>query len=106
MAPSQARVQLLGDSFYTKPDALLPAVKRWANQFGTSRGLEVRLSASRALHDRLIFIDREIVWTVSQSLNHLASRSPASVQKVDDTQMAQMKRDHYFRIWNEATPLA
>lgn len=54
MAPAQARVLLLFDPFYTKPDTLLPAAKRWSTQFGTSRPLEVRLSAERALHDRLL----------------------------------------------------
>lgn len=105
MAPPQVNVLLLSDSFYTKPDKLLPAATRWENQFGTSRLLEARLSAPRALHDRLIFVDRKTVWTVSQSLKDLANRSPASVQRVD-AEMAQMKLDYYSQTWGEAQPLA
>jgi len=101
-APPGVAIRLLADSFYTKPDALAPAATRWGQQFGTARPLEVRLSAPRALHDRLIINDGAKVWTLTQSLKNFATRSPALVQRVDP-EIAAMKVAFYDQIWNAAT---
>jgi hypothetical protein len=74
MAPATAAVRLLADSFSTKPEAVRPAMTRWRTQFGATRPIEVRLSVPRALHDRLIFADRNKVWSLTQSLKDLAAR--------------------------------
>ena len=106
MVPTQSRVHVLCDPANTKPDDLLPAARRWADQFGADRPLEVRMSAPKALHDRFIIIDRKIVWTVTQSLKDLVKRSPASVQRVEEPEMVRMKLDHYGQVWQDARPLA
>jgi hypothetical protein len=106
MVPAQARVHVLCDPAKTKPDDLLPAARRWADQFGADRPLEVRMSVLKALHDRFIIIDRTSVWTVTQSLKDLAKRSPASVQKIGEPEMVRMKLDHYGQVWQDAHPLA
>jgi hypothetical protein len=96
---------LLSDGFYTKRDVLDPAITRWRQQFGAARPLEVRLSAPRALHDRLILVDGANVWSLTQSLKDFASRSPALVQKVD-SEIAPMKVTFYDQLWNASGPLA
>ena len=90
------------DGASSKPAAIKPPVERWAKQSGAA--VEVRLSPPRALHDRLIIVDRDKVWNVSQSCNHLAARSPASITPFDPDVAAQ-KRDAYEALWTAATPL-
>lgn len=98
-------VRLLGDCFYTKPGAILPAVTRWQQQFGQERPVQLRLSESRALHDRLILIDDGVAWSLTQSLKDFAGRSPASVLRMD-SEMGKMKIEWYASVWGAATPVA
>ncbi len=104
LAAEKVNIRLLTDRFYTKTAALQPAAARWVQQFGAARPLEVRFTADRQLHDRLIVTDRAGVWSLTQSLKDFAGRSPASVLRVDGD-MATMKRDAYERLWTAATPL-
>jgi hypothetical protein len=105
LASEGVAIRLLSDSFSTKADALLPAAERWAQQFGSARPLEIRLSTPRALHDRLIVADdRAVVWSLTQSLKDFAGRSPALVQRVDK-ELAEMKADFYAQTWSAATPI-
>jgi hypothetical protein len=97
-APSGVALRLLADGSSTKVESVKPAMIRWRQQFGAARPLEVRLSAPRALHDRLIFVDGSKVWSLTQSLKDLAARSPALVQRLDPDP-ASMKVDFYEVIW-------
>jgi hypothetical protein len=104
LAPACAAVRLLTDSHSTNPDTLRPGLERWQKQFGSSRPIEVRLSRPRALHDRLIFGDGSLVWSITQSLKDLATRSAASAQQLDP-EFARMKVDFYEPIWTTSAPL-
>ena len=75
LAPDGVPIQLLADPAFCKP-SLKPAVERWIAQYGSSRPVEARLTASRALHDRLIVVDGAAVWVLTQSLKDLGARSP------------------------------
>ncbi|ABD07622.1 hypothetical protein RPB_2920 [Rhodopseudomonas palustris HaA2] len=97
-APEGVPVRLLTDEATVKP-SLAPAVARWKVQY-PSRPVEVRLSPARTLHDRAIFIDNAIAWTVTQSLKDLAKRSPAELVRVDDT--ASLKISAYDALWHAA----
>lgn len=103
-AATGVSIRLLSDSFYTKPEMLLPAMTRFCQQFA-GRALAVRLTAPRALHDRLIVADGTMVWSLTQSLKHFANRSPALAQKVD-SDLAQKKVDFYEQVWAASTPVA
>jgi len=56
------------------------------------------------LHDRLIVVDGKIVWTLTQSLNAFAARSPASLVRVDP-ETAALKVAAYEQLWKNAKPL-
>jgi hypothetical protein len=101
-APKGVTVRLLADSFYTKVEAVRPAMLRWREQFASERHVEVRLSAPRVLHDRLIFVDGNMVWSLTQSLKDIAARSPALVHRVDP-ELAKLKVDFYEQVWTSAT---
>jgi len=102
LATKGVTVRLLSDSFYTKSATVLPYFERWVQQFAQDRPLEVRLSQPRALHDRLILLDRALVYSVTQSLKDFAARSPALVQRIDPD-LAAMKVAHYADVWANAT---
>jgi hypothetical protein len=104
LAPEAVSLRLLADERDYKP-ALRPAAERWTKQYGSTRPLEVRLAASRSLHDRLIIADGHEVWTLTQSLNAFASRSPASIVRVMDDATVRRKIDAYHDMWATAAVL-
>jgi hypothetical protein len=82
---------------------LIAAAKRWPSQYNTSRPLDVRLASPCSLHDSAIFIDGVKAYSLTQSLNGLAKRSPAEIIRADDT--AQPKILAYEQIWSQAQPV-
>jgi hypothetical protein len=105
-APSAAEgvtIRLLAVQQWHKP-TLRPAQERWSTQYGASRPLEARLAPAKTLHDRLIIIDDEETWVLTQSLNAFAVRSPAAVVRVDDDTSA-LKIGAYAAIWAASMPV-
>lgn len=96
-------IRLLADQKDHKA-SLKPAAENWIKQFGGARPLEVRLAAPKTLHDRLILLDGKEGWSLTQSLNAFAARSPATIVRVDD-EIAAMKIAAYQPMWQSATPL-
>jgi hypothetical protein len=96
-------IRLLADANAHKA-TLIPASKRWVTQYGTVRPLIVRLAPARTLHDRVIITDASGVWVLTQSLNALAARSPASIVRVDQ-ETAALKVSAYAAVWGEAVPI-
>lgn len=80
-----------------------PMVTSWVAQYATARPLAVRYVEPKTLHDRLIIVDNRIVWDISQSLEHLAARSPATISRADP-ETAQMKIEAYTAIFDQAVP--
>lgn len=95
-------IRLLFDAHRTKVGAVVPVAQRWINQYGGTRPLKIRQTSPRALHDRLIFIDGKTVFSLTQSLKDFASRSPASVLRVDN-ETASMKLVAYDDMWRKST---
>jgi hypothetical protein len=103
MMEQTAGLRLLSDAATVKP-ALEPGIRAWKTQYPDSRAVEARLAPKKALHDRLIIVDRAKVWSITQSLKDFAARSPASLLEVD-AEMASMKMQAYEDMWNAATPI-
>jgi hypothetical protein len=102
-AAETVSIRILADGEYRKA-TLKPAAERWQVQYGPLRPLDVRLTPKKELHDRLIFVDEELVWTFGQSLNAIAARSHTSFVRVDpDT--AALKVTAYRALWLAATPI-
>lgn len=95
--PEGATLRLLADA-QDKKASLKPAVVLWKQQYGESRPLELRLAPTRVLHDRLIVADYKSAWSLSQSLNAIAQRSPATILKADP-ETAAMKIAAFNDIW-------
>lgn len=101
--PENVNLRLMADEKDCKA-TLLPAAQSWVKQYGAKRALSVRLAPQRTLHDRAIFIDGITAYTLTQSLNAFAKRSPAEIIKADDT--ANLKIAAYEDIWINSTVLA
>jgi hypothetical protein len=105
LAPEGVLIRLLTDGFYTKSATMQPPTERWTTQYGAKRRLEVKLTAPRLLHDRLIIVDTGArVWSLTQSLKDFAARSPASVLRVEGD-LARLKVEAYEQMWVNAQPL-
>lgn len=104
-ATEGVKIRLLSDSFHTRPDDLNPAVTRWCQQHRATRPIEARLTSPRALHDRLIVVDKSVVWDLSQSIKDFAKRSPATVHRMDAS-ISEAKIEFYEQSWEQSTVLA
>lgn len=96
-------IRLLADQKVHKA-SLRPAVARWSAQYKADRPLEARLASPGLLHDRLIFVDRQAVWVLTQSLNAFAVRSPASIV-LAAPDVASLKIAAYANLWAQAAVL-
>ena len=97
LAAENVTIRLLADQNDVKP-SLRPAVAAWKSQYGAKRPLDARLAPPRSLHDRLLAVDGTSAWTLTQSLNAFAKRSPATIVRVDD-ETAKLKIDYYEGVW-------
>ena len=103
-APERVLLRLLAAQGKHKPN-FPPAVRRWLTQNATKWPIEARLAARDELHDRLIIVDGKTVWDLTQSLNHFAKRSPASIIRVYEDDIIAEKITTYHARWMAATPL-
>lgn len=94
--PENVELRLMADQATCKP-TLRPAATKWVQQYGAVRPLQVRLAPQKTLHDRAIFIDQKVAWTLTQSLKDFAKRSAAEIVRADDT--AALKIAAYERAW-------
>lgn len=104
-AAEKVNVRLLSDGRARDLNsALKGGVERWKTQYGENRPLSVRYTEPRQLHDRIIIIDGEKAYILTQSLKDLAARSPATLMKADED-IASAKIEAYQGMWSTATPL-
>lgn len=95
-------LRLLADGGYVKP-TFAPAATRWKQQY-PQMAFGARLAAPRTLHDRAIFVDRAVAWTLTQSLKDFAKRSPAEL--IRDDSIAPLKISAYEAIWLNSQTVA
>lgn len=104
LAKETVAINLLTDSANVKP-TLVPAATRWKGQYDTIRPLTVKAAITpRSLHDRLIIIDEHTVWTLTQSLNAFAARSPATIVRIEGDAVP-LKLAAYADFWANGTIL-
>jgi hypothetical protein len=103
LAPAGVTLKLLCDAAGYK-ETLTLALRKWVQQHGPTRPVEVKVTSARTLHDRLVAVDRKLVWIVGQSFNALAVRAPTSFIK-SDPETTTLKVRAYEDIWNSANLL-
>lgn len=101
-APEGIACRLLGASREALVQTLNTVAGRWATQFGNTRPIGIRVAPQRQLHDRLIIVDANRAYNLSQSLNGFAVHSHASATRFP-TDIADQKIAAYEEIWTAAT---
>lgn len=79
---------------------LKPAAEKYKTQFGNI--LEVK--KTRAVHDRVIFIDGYVCWVLGQSLSHAAQAKPTYLNPLSPD-VIPAKLEEYDRIWSGANEI-
>jgi hypothetical protein len=77
-----------------------PATEKYKKQFGNV--LEVK--KTRAVHDRVIFIDGYVCWVLGQSLSHAAQGKPTYLAPLSPD-VIPAKLEEYDRIWSNANEI-
>lgn len=96
--PDGVSLRLLTTDRYPQYSArLAPAAQKW-NATHTQRPVEVRIAPYGSIHDRIISIDRQAVWIVTQSLKDLGAKAPATVTRFVD-ELTPEKLAAYEGIW-------
>lgn len=102
--PEGRSIGLMGDEKTLKP-GLKPAADAWIKQYGSARPVNVRAAPARSLHDRLILVDDDQAWLLTQSIAHFAARSPATIQR-SDADVTAMKFAAYQELWLSGAVIA
>jgi hypothetical protein len=100
LAPDSVSVRVLTEATHSK--ALKPAAEHWRQQM--KQPLEVRLGATRTLHDRLILIDGKTAFVLGQSFKDLATRAHTSLVRMPPD-AGKLKIEAYELMWSSATSL-
>lgn len=83
-----------------KAESLLPSSEKYTTQFGDV--LEIR--KSKALHDRVIFVDSYACWLIGQSISHAAKAKPTYIVQLPPD-VVSAKLANYDEIWSNANKL-
>lgn len=79
---------------------LKPAITR----FVTQSGMAIEVRTSKALHDRVIFLDDRSCWVLGQSIKDAAKAKPTYLAPLD-LDSGSLKKADYERIWSTATAI-
>lgn len=82
------------------PKKVKPAVVKYIQQFGSM--LEAR--KSKAVHDRVVYIDSFVCWVVGQSLKDVAKSKPAYLVPLPPD-IVSAKLQNHEQIWKEAAAI-
>jgi len=104
LAPEHVNVRLLGSNREQLAESLREGFRRWQAQYGAARPLEIRIADRRVVHDRLIEIDGDTVFTFTQSFKDLAARAHTTAVRVPP-EIAEPKIEAYDAIWRDALPV-
>jgi len=81
-------------------DQLKPAAEKYVAQFGEV----LKVKKTRAVHDRVIFIDGYVCWVLGQSLSHAAQAKPTYLNPLSPD-VIPAKLEEYDRIWSGANEI-
>ena len=93
-AAEEVRIKVLASAKVKRP-GLLPAGEAWVEQHRDARPLVLRGALGGVLHDRAIVIDGTVAWSASQSIDEIAARAAATINRMEPIivtdQMAALK---------------
>lgn len=104
-AKETIEIKLLFSNINDSKTRIKAAFDAWKKQYGDSRPIDAKIAPQKSLHDRMIIIDNNSVWSLTQSFSAFASRSPATIMKIDGD-VANMKISAFMDIWKSSTPIS
>lgn len=104
LVPEAISIRVLADAADVKAD-FAPSLARWKSQYSTVKPIQAKLSPRKSLHDRSIIVDGKKVYSVSQSFNAIARRSPAVISEFADPEISNDKMSYYLSLWDSAIDL-
>ena len=81
-------------------EKIIPAAKKYVAQYGDV----LKIKESKALHDRVIFIDGYVCWLLGQSVKDAAKAKPTYLVQLPPDVVPE-KLNHYEKIWGEGNAL-
>jgi hypothetical protein len=97
LIPASVQVTILTSTF---PASLKSSLAKFNSQHG--RTVEIR--RSRALHDRLVFVDNSACWFIGQSIKDAATAKPTYIAPLSQ-EFVTDKLAAYAQIWQGSQPL-
>jgi hypothetical protein len=73
-------------------------------KFIAQRKVKVELRSSKAIHDRVVFVDDGSCWVLGQSIKDAAKSKPTYLAPLAND-AAQLKKADYEQIWTAAIPI-
>jgi hypothetical protein len=94
------RVRLLSSGLANRFAQIHPAIARW-NVTYPSRTIALKVAPKSLVHDRVVILDGQSAWIVTQSIKDVGKKAPATVMRFDDTMKAD-KIAVYENLWATA----
>jgi hypothetical protein len=91
----QVQVRLLAHEYAT-------SLKSSVQKFVAQKSMAVEVRGSRAIHDRVVFIDDRTCWVLGQSIKDAAKTKPTYLAPLA-SDAAQLKKADYEKIWIAAS---
>ncbi len=92
-------IKLLASKKNNNIGALSQDFEDWVKKNNSTRPTELRIAGKNVLHDRLVIIDNNEIYILTQSFNIFAEKSPASIVRF---QGIDLKLEAYKDIWKDA----
>lgn len=84
--------------------AYAASLKSSVQKFIAQKEMAVEVKGSKAIHDRVVFIDDGTCWVLGQSIKDAAKTKPTYLAPLA-SDAAQLKKADYERIWSMASPI-
>jgi hypothetical protein len=79
-------------------------LKSASGKFKAQHSANMELRSSTQLHDRLIFVDRDVCWVLGQSIKDAAVKKATYLAPLS-ADVSQVKLAHYEDVWQKANPI-
>ena len=99
---NNVNIKLIASKKNNDIDTLNQNFEQWVKKNNSKRPTELRIAGKNVLHDRLVIIDNEEVYILTQSFNAFAEKSPATIVRFP---AIDLKLGAYKDIWNDAEPI-
>jgi hypothetical protein len=81
-----------------------PSLKIATAKFSAQHHMKLEVRSTKAIHDRLLFVDGEVCWVLGQSIKDAASSKPTYLAPLSPD-VASAKLAQYEQVWQQANAI-